>query len=963
MDPKQQPLFDADFHTARQPNALFCHPDFLERLDSYRTQPVGKRAALLLQRLLIDPERLHYKATHGENKGWRRSRLGGSSGSHFYAWWAPQGALPLKAQPGFEKAPPGSLFLRDIRHHDHHAPLPAHGFPDDYLLISVPEVRREEYGPAPWTQQQSKFAGARDAVRILKGHPGSGKTTALLHAADSTSARHILYLTYSSDLAALAQAFFDRYCSADRKYHVRTYPQFARELLGVDLPRTPLPELRARFKNDVALRGRTLGPWADNVPALFDEFHAHLIGAALPVKIGRFPANLFPRMDDGGYRGRRTRFIGATAVDAALSTANRMEKTGGLLAARFFPDLQLAWSMVQKLPDIPAASLPWDCIALDECQDLTPIESFLVARLAKRLGELRGLPVPVLIAGDEAQTVRPTDFEWAWLNDIFHAEVSTPSEHKLLSNLRSPRQIAELVNRVWDLYAHLEKRDRPSGQGWASIEDDATDQVLYCAAAPGEDLNTLLADLASREGLAIVCFGEPPAGFPQTLRANALTPAEVKGLDFHSVCVIDAGEQIEKITSARALAGGVESLSRRLAIDQLRVALSRPTERLIWLDISPKGKRVAVSLGFLNGERAENQIHSAIAPAALLKALQEENLDLEERIQRCQEDARQYVAIRPDLAWSRAHQAVTLLGKEGELNAVQDPLARRTAHATLSEVCFTLAMRKVRLSPELGSPNLIMESATAAARAVLPELALVLWPVSRIGMLRDGDELNAMAEAMETIVAHKDRLPPWFFLELGQEPVRWIAALERVITAGANATIGLRLLPPFFEAMQLPDAAVRTTKLRKTAIDHLIKTKQYRVALATLAALPERNYKLEAQCQEGLGDFVGAAAAYRCLGDLESALDCYRKVPDIKLALGAIKELGKPNAAAASLEWVAEMQALAAKRPDNFNRVMKPTEKKLLEQVLEQSLGVQRKKPAVKKVAVKRTPKRGPEPF
>ena len=98
---------------------------------------------------------------------------------------------------------------------------------------------------------------------------------------------------------------------------------------------------------------------------------------------------------------------------------------------------------------------------------------------------------------------------------------------------------------------------------------------------------------------------------------------------------------------------------------------------------------------------------------------------------------------------------------------------------------------------------------------------------------------------------------------------------------------------------------------------------------------------------------------------MESALDCYRKAPDIQLALAAIKELGKPNAATASLEWVGAMQALAAKRPENFNRVIKPTEKKLLEQVLEQSLGVQRKKAVkkaaprqkvVKKTAVKRTP-------
>ena len=207
-------LFESAFHTARQPNPVFCHPDFLERIEAYRSQPIGKRAALLLQRLLIDPERLHYKSTQGDNKGWRRSRLGGSSGSHFYAWWAPKGAIPFKSHPGFADAPSGALFLRDIRHHDDHSPLHSQSFPDDYLPITVPEVRREEFGPAPWTPQQAKFASARDSVRVLKGHPGSGKTTALLHAADQTTASNILYLTYSSDLAALARSFFDRYCTS-----------------------------------------------------------------------------------------------------------------------------------------------------------------------------------------------------------------------------------------------------------------------------------------------------------------------------------------------------------------------------------------------------------------------------------------------------------------------------------------------------------------------------------------------------------------------------------------------------------------------------------------------------------------------------------------------------------------------------------------------------------------------------
>ncbi len=934
---------EISFQTARSSNPLFCHPDFLERLESYRTQPIGKRAALLLQRLLIDPERLHYKSTQGENKGWRRSRLGGSSGSHFYAWWAPAGALPLKS---FSSPPAGALFLRDIRHHDDHTPLHANNFPEDYLPVTVPEVRGEDFGPAPWTSQQAKFATARDHVRILKGHPGSGKTTALLHAADQSPTSNILYLTYSSDLATLARSYFDRYCANSREYHVTTFPQFLRTLLNITAPPVPFAEQRKRFSAELVSTSRNLGPWAQNIPALFDEFHAHIIGGALPAQVGRFAACSSQRSNDADYMAIRSRSIGVSPADVASSTAKRLEKSGGPIASRFFPDLHLAWTAVEQLPNLPGEKLPWDCIAIDECQDLTPIETFFIAQLAKRLQQLRGRPVPILIAGDEAQTVRPTDFEWGWLNDIFHSQIATPSVHKLSANLRSPRQIAELINKVWDLYAHLEKRDRPSGQGWASIEDDAADQILYCAAAPGEDLTTLLADLQSREGLAIVSFSESSPKIP-----GALTPAEIKGLDFHSVCVIDPGAQLEKIKSARGSSVDVENLSRRLAIDQLRVAVSRPTERLILLDISPKPLRVNASLLFLNGP-IDNR--SALTPAALLKSLQEENLDLEERVQRCQEDARQYLAVRPDLAWSRAHQAVTLLGHPGEINAIQDPLTRKSAYSTLAEVCFSLGMRKIKLSPELGNPILLQEASQAARKIPNEELSALIFEIYEMFTATEGEEVNLALNLMSRIPGNLERLPPWFLVELGGEPARWIALLEGVQHLKANAAICARVLPPFFNAIGLPDAEARTAKLRTSAVTDLIKGKFFKHALDILSEVPERNYKLEAQCQEGIGDFAAAASAYRADGNLESAIDCYRRLPDISLALSAMRELKTPPTALPSLEWIAAMQALAAKRPDNFNRVVKAEEKKLLEALLETSLGVQRKKPAAKKAAAKK---------
>ena len=70
----------------------------------------------------------------------------------------------------------------------------------------------------------------------------------------------------------------------------------------------------------------------------------------------------------------------------------------------------------------------------------------MVIALARRISSRRH--GSLLLAGDEAQTVRPTDFEWAWMNDMLHAMVGQPQEFRLTVNLRSPRRIADVVNRA-----------------------------------------------------------------------------------------------------------------------------------------------------------------------------------------------------------------------------------------------------------------------------------------------------------------------------------------------------------------------------------------------------------------------------------------------------------------------------------------------------------------------------------
>jgi len=945
---EESALFPHEFHTARPPRPVYCHQEFLDKLAQRRGEPVGKRAALLLQRMAVDIARLHYKATSGVNRGWRRSRLGGGAGSHFYAWWVPGGAAPIKDdtfQPESE-----AVFLRDIRHHDDHMPLDAGNLSSDYLLMSVPDLRGQEYAPEPWTPSQARFARSRGIARILKGHPGSGKTTALLHAADESQAERVLYLTFSRDLAALARDYFDRFCSGDRTFTVLTYPDWLLQLTGAR-PNVPdAAAARAQFRRDLSNHQRALGPWSNDIDGLYDEMHAHLVGAAVPERMGRFPKAERVRLPEAVYRDQRTRYLGAGATNGVMEAARCLDRAGEApLVDRYFPELALAWRAAQTLCAGTHRKEPalteYGCIAVDEVQDLTPLELFVVLFFARQMnfGKRRA---SVLLAGDEAQTVRASDFEWAWLNDMLHESFSQTQEFQLSVNLRSPRRIAALVNRAWDLYDFLHKQDRPSGIGYAEIDDDSPDQVLYCA-LPGSELAPLLAEFSHREGLALIAFDK--SKLPSEFLPYVLSPAEAKGLDFQTVCLLGGGELLRRIIDQRAI-GSTDALAKRLAIDQLRVALSRPTERLIWLDASPEPAMVQEVSRMLRppGESAL----SPITVEALRTCLEEEELEVEERVQRCQRDARQLVPVKPDLAWSRAQQAVALLGHPGDAMAVMDRAAREAAYMTLAEVCFQLAFRKQRLAPELGRPDLYQQGADAARGAHKLLLANAMQAIGGEEQGNRNDRLLQIARIVQLVSEAREELPAWFIVEITPRADLWLDELGSNLDAGDNPLVAQRILPSFFDALRLPDAAARKDRLAQRSVQILMKSRRYLPALTILESLAEPKPKLAAECYEASGQFDKAAALYMQLEDREKALKCFRSVPDFQSALNLVRQL-EAHPARASLEWLEELGAVLARRPENFNRTMTPPEKKLLEGLLERGLGVQRKPPAARKATTK----------
>jgi tetratricopeptide (TPR) repeat protein len=962
----QAELFEP-FRTAEAGTVVFCHQDFLQKVHENRKTSVGKRASLLLERLVVDPRREFYKSTLGANKGWRRSRLGGNGGNHFYAWWAPQGAPPLRGAEEFDGAPEGAVFLRDIRHHDDHSELRPQSLAESYLAVTARDLRTEEYSPSPLTPAQAQFATARQRIRIIKGYPGSGKTTALWHAADQDSRRATLYVTYSPDLAALAQTHFRRFAPAHKEFHVLTFSRLLREITGEDTPVVPERESRERFLKELAaLPPRVLGPWVDDRRALYDEIHANLVGAALPITIGRFTASEQPRVADRAYREQRRRYIGGATADAVLEVVNTIARRQPDYLGRFFPELVLAWKAVEQIrsraleKSAARKLIEFDCIAVDEAQDLTPMETLLIAELSRLARERNRGEGTLLFAGDEAQTVRPTDFEWGWFHDILHHRAGSPQEFKLAVNLRSPRRIARLINAVWGLYSTIAKQDRPSGWREAEIEDESSDQLVYCAATRGAELEQLLRTFGNREGLAIICLADHiPDYVPADLKSRILTVNEAKGLDFQSVCILDPGERLQKILNVSERIrrdAEVEPLSRRLAIDQLRVAVSRPAERIYFLDVGASEKTGREILSFLKWASDGEEVAPAI-PAAVVKTLEEELLEPEERVRLCEIDARQFLEVKPEMAWARAKQAVSLLGKEGMPRSVTDETVRQSAHLTQAQVSFVLAMRATRLARELGDPDLFQEAAAAARQAGRKHLSFM---IGEVAMLTMGFVTSAMVSLLEQAQKYPQEVEPWFAMELKANAPYLLRELEKAASNPIHAVAVLPVLPAAYKLYDVLDGDERAAKLRRTGLQLMIQTKAYAQALQLLDQIPDASPHVKAECYEGMGRHREAAELYQTLSKQKEALRNYRAIPDAAKALALMKEMGGEQAAVESLEWMSELEKLIEKRPKNFARVASAAEKKRLTEMLEGQLDGPRKprKPAVKRAAPrkKRTP-------
>jgi hypothetical protein len=554
------------------------------------------------------------KGTQGLNARWRRTPV---QGNHYYMWWIPRSeGMVGGAEP--DAGQTNTILIHSIRHHDEtDDPIDAGSLTDyeEVKLLTLDPRYPEQLELSQRTQ------GEQLALSTIKGMPGSGKTVSLLYLvkdlAQRPGLRKILYVTYTNRLKRAAREFLVAQDEAiSQAVTIRTLGEIEHDLTGLSSTGEPFGELRDFLRFVETQTVATLGPWRKYPQVLYTEMRAHLVGKSFPPGFTVPEARLGQLLyNNGAYDATDYAAMRGLEMPAAALLVNVAER---LRNGRFFQDQRAAQRAIELLQrgKLPGWLAELDALVVDEVQDLTLVQIALLGELVRARRRRRpDAPFVLTVAGDESQIIQPSGFDWGITKDLLGEQLGIwPEEFEFHYQRRSPRNLAQLIDNTWVLYGYLPKAERPSAQGHALVEladgeeGEGHGRILLCpppaspTAGREDRWVQLVHELADKPGRVLIDLTE-------TLRSNLSSlPAEerdevlffareIKGLERATVLVHGLNAVYER---AMRLAHSVEDgniprIEARRLFDEMRVALSRSTEKVILLE--PADAPVLTELG------------------------------------------------------------------------------------------------------------------------------------------------------------------------------------------------------------------------------------------------------------------------------------------------------------------------------------------------------------------------------
>ncbi|MFN8495161.1 MAG: AAA family ATPase [Caldilineaceae bacterium] len=548
------------------------------------------------------------KGTTGLNARWRRTPV---QGNHYYMWWIPGSeSNVVYSHSEVEQAEKANntILIHSIRHHDETDDPIELGSLDDYEEVAVDKLDprfAEQY------EVSERVNSEYVALATIKGMPGSGKTVSLLYLVKDLAQRldmqKILYVTYTGRLKRAAREFLQAQGEAiNRIVKISTLSEIEQEITGLATYPEPFTELRDFITFLDLQNAATLGPWKRYPQTLYTELRAHLLGKTFPpgysLPDGKLNELLFKPGGVSPSAYAASREVALPDAELAWRLAERTRNT------RFFQDQKAAYQAIERLRKgkSPAWLADLDALIIDEVQDLTLLQLALLGELVReRMRRRKEAHFVFTVAGDESQIVQPSGFDWGITKNLLGEQLGLwPDEFEFQHQRRAPRNLAQLIDNTWTLYGHLPRSHRPSARRQSFIyADDPADaengQIFICplpeAVSAGKENNQswngLLEELADKPGRVIVDLTEKlRASLANQLGPNAdeviFLPREIKGLERATVLVHGLNMLYERGMQLCATSTGdnIPKFEARRLFDEIRVALSRCTDKLVLLE-------------------------------------------------------------------------------------------------------------------------------------------------------------------------------------------------------------------------------------------------------------------------------------------------------------------------------------------------------------------------------------------
>jgi hypothetical protein len=893
---------------------LLVHEDVFDELST--DGQVGRRLKLVFSHLAAYGKTSIVKGCKdSQNRGWLRTPV---SGNHEYLWWSRHDCDHVKALDAPEK----SIVVRAVRHHDDHDPLLA----GDVAKYIPWEPSYQAEGTSPWTEDQKHFIFGETPIRVLMGNPGSGKTTALWEAVCARDGQTVLYLTWSSRLAEAAEVYLQSFAGKGVKLVVKELRSFWAELLGRDIRRVdPAESYRAMRRSMARFQGGDIGEWRRFPRELYAEIRSAVYGSGDPVNEG----NLLGRSDHKTYLQTRRKVLGDAAAHIPRLVDGLEEDLDPDL---WIPDLKAATDAARSVGKDAARTLKRvgltkvDRIVIDEVQDLTLLEMRALMVFYRSVANVQGEPPFLLVAGDEGQTVVPTQFKWGRLKDTLREAVKDlaggrqewVSEHKLDANLRCPRNVCKLLDRASELYTELPRGYRPGDQT-PPLEMQVHDaRVIHAVCDEIGDGVEVLERLSDREEFALLTLDDEMEDKAlATIADRVLRPTDAKGLEYQSVCIINAGQSLSRIAAGAKTTDRLGSEVARTAIDQLRVSLSRATGDLVFLELDPK-----------EGDLAESR-KLLIAPletdaAGLDKFFEDVDSRAEERVAARLQLARNLEDTDLRRAWRLALECWDMLGDAWLATAVKDDDLRREVLLLVTSLAGRLIVG------EVSDARLLAQAIEACSKVVVTTENESFLPVFK--SLCQWADSNADApttlEFLNSVLAAGEAAD-WIKSAINSTSQRLRASISLAATQPDCAG---RLSGPVAAWLELTGQSGGTKEaelqLRTTAFDTLLTARRLKDAEKLLECFPGDVCK-QARWHEVSGHHTQAAEDFAGIDMPVDALRNWRLAGVWEKALPLASGQEREN-----LAWLGQLEEKMAAKPSELEAWLTPAEKIRLKKVL-----------------------------